>query len=458
MDTLGDDVLAQVLDYFRSDPKNVKYDDEGKQSPWCKSRVEEERCFVEEKSRLANVLAFATCSRETRRLGLGDAVWSAHRLTMEAQLGFEDLRERAIEIAPLPATTNLRASAPAGDTKLCGACGSSLAEAAFSKKQWKARSQRRCIGCADAERPVDVSVIAEALDSGLQLWTEEDLRSRKSELDSATRSYSDHQVPPARLVIQSKEHGLLVQCRSSGFYLEDEWLRGAGGRILSRPEGAVVVQDCWHSKAEKALAPAKRKMVWRERDLPVQCCGQSFASRAELDAHLHTWSHVRCHTPPDRLLPDEYVDPRVLDPEAYASRSAYEAYRELRVFYDRVRAKLLSFLDFATCSSADLCHIADLANFAGEAVQDAEDRAIMDGQNDPSYDWDLALANCTPEKCAEVAVREIALKEFHRQGLVRSNARDLLLGGWPKCQPCAGSCSTTVFLEYLTGCGYFHYI
>ena len=43
------------------------------------------------------------------------------------------------------------------ELKLCGACGESLGEDAFSRKQWKARQVRRCAACTSADRPVSAA-------------------------------------------------------------------------------------------------------------------------------------------------------------------------------------------------------------------------------------------------------------------------------------------------------------
>ena len=158
-----------------------------------------------------------------------------------------------------------------------------------------------------------------------------------------------------------------------------------------------------------------------------------------------------------RVLPEELVDPRALDPRGYASLSALKRYWAVRSFHDRIRQTLEEFGDKDRWDDFDWEHLNRIASFCFNQVQarfeDEDDIwADIDGEWDEEQ-MEEAFDCINPFLCARLALKSFVLPEFNQSG-VSGHARDILLGGWPKClagHPCSGTVSFAEFLRRLTG-------
>lgn len=156
-----------------------------------------------------------------------------------------------------------------------------------------------------------------------------------------------------------------------------------------------------------------------------------------------------------RVLPEEFVDPRALDPKGYASLSALKRYWAVRSFYEDIKETIeMDFGDEANWNRDDIRHLKSLAGFCATRVferfeDDYGQWADLDGEMDDAQKEEV-LERITESACARLTLKCFVLPEFSRGG-VSGHARDLLLYGWPSCSPCAGSASTAEFLERLTG-------
>ena len=154
-----------------------------------------------------------------------------------------------------------------------------------------------------------------------------------------------------------------------------------------------------------------------------------------------------------RVLPEELVDPRALDPRGYASLSARERYYAVRGFFDGLKKAMDELGDETRWSAADILHLTRLADFCATRVEDALEDDYWAG-NDGGLDDDEieeVLERITPSECAHLTLKCFVLPELARGG-VSGHPRDILLGGWPNCDPCSRSArSTTKFLCFVTG-------
>ena len=148
-----------------------------------------------------------------------------------------------------------------------------------------------------------------------------------------------------------------------------------------------------------------------------------------------------------RVLPEELVDPRALDPRGYASLSARERYYAVRGFFDGLKKAIDELGDETRWSAADILHLDSLVDFCatqvGYALEDPQWADIEEGIHE--------VFECiTASACARLTLECFVLPELARGG-VSGHPRDILLGGWPNCHPCSGSGSTAEFMERLTG-------
>ena len=204
------------------------------------------------------------------------------------------------------------------------------------------------------------------------------------------------------------------------------------------------------------------------RRLPISCGGQTFATYDAFNAYAETsWAHHQAGRRRENLpapFPETCVDPRHLEPDAYAALSDFGRYRALRTYYDRVYAHLEAILikpyvdtpvehRDMIFSIAARNQVSKMLDAAIDGIQDITDQ-MADGHN-PDYfiseeEEEAAIANLTPERYADVCVYEFAIPEFQRYGM-RGDAYELIDQGWGKFTPCKGSASFSIFLEHMSG-------
>ena len=157
-------------------------------------------------------------------------------------------------------------------------------------------------------------------------------------------------------------------------------------------------------------------------------------------------------TPVMRELPEELVDPRALDPRAYAALTAFRRYCAVRGFYEGIKQTIDEFGDEENWDSDATAFLQGLADFCLGRVDDRfvdPQWADIDAEMDDD-EMEEIFDRITPVACARLTLKCFVLPEFSREG-VSGHARDILLGGWRHCSPCCGSASTAEFLERLTG-------
>ena len=149
------------------------------------------------------------------------------------------------------------------------------------------------------------------------------------------------------------------------------------------------------------------------------------------------------------------MDPRQLDPDAYAFQSGFERYRTLRTYYDRVCARFEAMLDQATWSDADSRRLEALSSYLSNEIRLKVDasrqywhpsRAISEEE-----EWE-ALDRCTPEDVAHACIYGFAIEAFQKQGMAY-DAYMLINRGFAAFRPRDDSysiCCPESFLVLLT--------
>ena len=172
----------------------------------------------------------------------------------------------------------------------------------------------------------------------------------------------------------------------------------------------------------------------------------------EYEEYCEYEDYVGSGTMVTRYLPEELVDPRALDPRAYAALTAFRRYCAVRGFYEGIKQTIDEFGVEEDWDSDAYAHLLGLAGFCLGRVEDRfmdPQWADIDAEMDDD-EMEEVFDRITPVACARLTLKCFVLPELSREG-VSGHARDILLGGWPHCSPCCGSASTAEFLERLTG-------
>ena len=150
------------------------------------------------------------------------------------------------------------------------------------------------------------------------------------------------------------------------------------------------------------------------------------------------------------------MDPRQLDPDAYAFQSGFERYRTLRTYYDRVCARFEAMHDPATWSDAEFQHLEELSSlFSFHIRQKAEyaDNNWHPNREITYQDECEALDKCTPQNVAHTCIHGFAIKAFQRFGMAFDAYAfiDRGLVAFESTDDVNANCYEEPFLALLTG-------
>ena len=239
--------------------------------------------------------------------------------------------------------------------------------------------------------------------------------------------------------------------------------RGPGGGAVHVPMEALK----WNSWAGKSRAiigdwnlpsilalgvgshacrlAATRDSVWRERaeilDRTYFAGPQNHWQLPAVDALVpvpqKAWycsdsedEDERAAMPAPVPLPEEYVDPRRLDP-GFAAKSPFQRYLSLAKFRNRVRVKLESLCDEGSWSEADRKKLQGLCDLAKESIEFASDEGWYDG--DLPQPVGYYYQKCTLENAAKEVV-QFALRGLDQgvndNGFLRNAAGRLIVYGF----------------------------
>ena len=139
-----------------------------------------------------------------------------------------------------------------------------------------------------------------------------------------------------------------------------------------------------------------------------------------------SWAEAEAALPADRRLPDEFVDPMLLDHDGYLELTPFQQYLSLSRFRNRVHQRLISFGSEDSWNEADRRVLDDLVDNCELAIQVAVDSDLHHPGN-CSDSVEECLSQCTMVNCARHFVTCI----YNRleEGGVVGNVRDLIIGG-----------------------------
>ena len=217
--------------------------------------------------------------------------------------------------------------------------------------------------------------------------------------------------------------------------------------ILTMPTRIAFgqIEDPFYPTNQKALPAEKRTLSWVVRAPPFVCCGGKFLfdTNAEMVQHLKSWQH-------QKHVPEEWCDPRLLDPAGFNAASCYSRYKRLHTFVSRMLRAFAEMEDPSKWGPAERAHLTKMANRCKTwALDRLPDDFDMESEDADSEENELLIQidDTSPELIASVCVGTFGTEPFREHG-VTGDALDLLSSGLSRFNPMNwGSCSLEQFMN-----------